>query len=146
MAWTTLTEDDVKTRLAGAELAAYTTVALANGQTSPLAPLIAQVVDEVRGYCAVRNTLGEGSTIPAKLVSAAVDILRYRLTTRLPLKVTDERKAEYTAALTLLRDVAAGKFAIEDAETAEDEVTQGGGRSVITARTLTSTRALQDGI
>lgn len=146
MAWTTLTESDVKTRLAGAELTAFTTVALASGQTTPLTPLITQVVDEVRGYCAVRNTLGEGATIPSKLVTAAVDILRYRLTTRLPIKVTEERKAEYANAIALLRDVAAGRFAIEEPETVEDEVQQSGGSSVITARTLIATRTLQDGL
>lgn len=147
MAWAEITESHVQTRLAGAELNALKTVALANGQANPLTEIIADAVNETRGYCAARYTLGPDGTVPGKLVSATLAIIRYRFITRLPLKtlLTEERKAEYRDALTLLRDVAAGRFAIEEPETASTEVIAGSAGYVNT-RTLTRTRADQDGL
>jgi len=118
MSWITITESNVQTKLAGAELTALKSFALASGQTSPLTEIIEQVVDEIRGYVAAcaRNTLGVAGTIPAKLLSAALAMIRYRLATRLPIKslLTDDRVKENEAAIRLLEQVAACKFAIED--------------------------------
>lgn len=118
MSWQTITSTNVKTRLAGAELTALQTAALATGQTDPLVDVIAQVVDEVRGYISAnpKNTLGAAATIPAKLLGAALAIIRYRLATRLPAKsfLTEDRVKENDAAIRLLEQVAANKFAIED--------------------------------
>lgn len=114
--WITITADHVKTRLAGVELSAYQTVALAAGQVDPLPEIIASVTDEVRGYigaCA-KNTYGPAGTIPERLLTATLNIIRYRLTTRLPLKVTDARKTEYDDAIKLMEQVAACRFAVED--------------------------------
>ena len=49
MAWIIPAESDVLTVLSEAELATYRAAALAAGQTDPLAPTLAQVVDLVRG-------------------------------------------------------------------------------------------------
>ncbi len=118
MSWISITESDVQSKLAGAELAALKTAALASGQTNPLTEIIEQVVDEVRGYIGGNraNTLGAAGTIPQKLLSAALAMIRYRLATRLPVKsmITEDRKAEYDGAIRLLEQVAAGKFSIED--------------------------------
>lgn len=125
MAWISITEADVQSRLAGAELAALKTAALADGQTSPLTEVCEHVVDEIRGYVAAcaRNTLGEGATIPQKLLSAALAMIRFRLATRLPRFPLDEnRRRENDQALHLLEQVAACRFAVEEPETAEDEV------------------------
>lgn len=118
--WTTLTADDVRTRLAAAELAALQTAALASGQTDPLPEIVAAVTDEVRGYIAANhaNELGVAGAVPPRLVSAALAIIRYRLATRLPVKslLTEDRVKENEAAIRLLERVAAGQFAIEDAD------------------------------
>ncbi len=118
MAWSSITAAQVKTRLTGAELAACQTAALAAGQTDPLPEIVTQVVDEVRGYIAGcrENTLGADGTLPSKLQSAALAIIRYRLATRLPVKslLTEERVEENKAAIRLLEQVAACKFSIED--------------------------------
>jgi hypothetical protein len=47
MAWISITESDVTSRLAGAEVAALKTAAIASGQTDPVAEIIEQVTDEV---------------------------------------------------------------------------------------------------
>jgi hypothetical protein len=119
MSWITITADEVKTRLAGAELSAFQTAALATGQTDPLPEITAQVVDEVRGYVAAcrSNTLGPAGTIPPRLLSATLAIIRFRLANRLPggtALVDDLRVKEYEGAVSLLGKVAECDFAVED--------------------------------
>ena len=118
MSWISITSSDVKVKLTGAELAALQSAALASGQSDPLPDIISQVSDEVRGYIAANrsNTLGAAGTIPQKLLSAALSIIRYRLATRLPVKslLTEDRVKENEQAIRLLEQVAADKFAIED--------------------------------
>lgn len=150
MPWQTISETDIRDRLSGPELAAYKSAALATGQTDPLPGLIAQTVDEVRGYIAAAGSvaLGEGTTVPSKLVSAACAIVRWRLITRLPLSsaaMLETRKQEYQDALRLLEQVAAGKFLVEEPTTAAAE-------QVSTpmprwsARSRQFTRSTQDGV
>ena len=148
MAWRIITEADVKTRLAGAELNACQTAALADGQTDPLPDIITAVVDEIRGYIAAGgNTLGAAGTIPSKLISAALAIVRYRLATRLPVRslLTEERKSENTDAIRLLERVADGKFRIEEATAADTESSSAPGPSMGT-KTRNFDRTSQDGI
>ena len=118
MSWISITESDVQAKLAGAELAAMKSSALASGQANPLTEITEQVIDEVRGYVAANrsNTLGVAGTIPQKLLSAALAMIRYRLATRLPIKslLTEDRVKENEQAIRLLEQVAAAKFAIED--------------------------------
>jgi phage gp36-like protein len=123
MTWITITASDVKTRLTGVELTALQSVALASGQADPLDEVVSQVIDEVRGYVAAnpKNTLGDAGTIPPKLLSAALAIIRYRLATRLPVKsiLTEQRVKENEAAIRLLERIADNKFAIEDPVTGD---------------------------
>src|SRR4051812_27549529 len=122
MSWITLTVDDVKPKLAAAELSALRSAALASGQGDPVAEILTEVVNEVRGYIAAceRNTLGAGVTIPDKLKSATLAIVRYRAATRLPVKsfLTEDRVKENEAAVRLLEQVAGCKFAVEEPTTA----------------------------
>lgn len=124
MSWIAITTDDVKTRLAGAELTAYQTAALATAQTDPLPEIITAVVNEVRGRvaaCAANQLDVDQTTIPDELLHHALAIIRYRLITRLPIAVKEERRKEYDDALAVLRDVAACNFAIEQPATASSE-------------------------
>ena len=123
--WITLTESDIQATLSGPELTALKTAALAAGQSDPLPDILARVTREVRGYVAGcdKNTLGDGDTIPDELEGAAVALARYYLCTRLPVRLlTEERKEEYRSALTLLRDVAACRYAIVQPATASAEI------------------------
>ncbi len=117
--WISITSDDVKTRLAGAEFAAYTQIALAEGQLDPLPDITAQVVREVRGHVAgAGNTIGDGLTIPDELLAAAVDMIVFRLTTRLGIKVKEDRARANDQAKTLMGQVGRGEFRISGPETA----------------------------
>ena len=117
--WIPITTDDVKTRLAGAEFAAYTKAALSAGQVDPLPDITAQVVREVRGYVAGGgNTVGDGLTIPDELLAAAVDMIVFRLTTRLGISVKEDRKTANDQAKTLMGQVGRREFKIASPDTA----------------------------
>ena len=148
MAWSTVSAATVKPRLTATELTALQTLDLPSGITDALADLITQVVDEVRGYIqSGGNNLGAAGTLPSRLVSAAITIVRYRLATRLPIGVTmtDARRREYEDAMKLLDRVANGGFAIEEPTTADTESAGGAGPS-IEGKTLTHDRTSQDGL
>lgn len=128
-----LTEDGIKTRLAGPELAAVQTAALAIGQEDPVVEIIAAVTAEVRGYVAAHgsNRLDADTTrIPANLESAALALAVYRLCSRLPAKalLTEARSRDKDDALTLLKAVARGEFVVDAPEAAAPaDAMQGGG-------------------
>lgn len=150
MSWITLAESDVQARLAGAELTALKTAALASGQTNPLTPIIAQVIQEVRGYVAAcgNNRLGEGSTIPQELENDALAIIRYRLATRLPVSslLNDARKEEYRDALRKLERVADCRFRIEQPAVVSDQVIAGPAIEVAGSTTRKATREKLTGL
>lgn len=130
MAWITLTEDDVITKLSGPETAAMKTAALQAAQVDPLPEVIEQVVLEVRGRvsaCAA-NTLGAAGTIPDELKGAAINRIRYELATRLPVAslLTDARIRANDQAIALLRDVGSCDFAIVPPENPAPETEQPG--------------------
>lgn len=133
--WISIDSDDVKTRLTGVELTAFTTKALAAGQADPLPDIIAQVVREVRGHVAGGgNLLGDGLTIPDELLAAAVDMIVFRLTTRLGLAVREDRKTANDQAKTLMGQVGRGEFKVASPATAASEQAGAGGISVVTSR------------
>lgn len=133
--WIPITTDDVKTRLTGAEFAAYTGRALAAGQVDPLPDITAQVVREVRGHVAGgSNTVGDGLTIPDELLAAAVDMIVFRLATRLGIAVKDDRKTANDQAKTLMGQVGRGEFKVAAPATASSEQAAGGAISVVNRR------------
>ena len=128
MSWSTITDADIATRLAGPEVDALRETALADDQADPVTEVVSQVVDEVRGYVAAGGyTLGAGATIPRKLLATALALARYRCASRLPTTafVTEPRTQEYRDAIRLLDRVADGKFAIEEPDEASSETSSG---------------------
>src|SRR5277367_4182376 len=125
MAWITPAESDVLTVLSEAELATYRAAALASGQSDPLAPTLAQVVDLVRGYVGAYrpNTLGAPGTIPQKLLAPALDLVAVRLPQRVGVSPKDVRQAAAAQAVRLLERVAAGEFNIEEPDEVTPEIT-----------------------
>lgn len=151
MSWITLTEAGVQTKLAGAELAALKTAALAVGQTNPLPEVISQITREVRGYVAAcaRNVLGTEGTIPDELELAALNRIRYELATRLPVAslLTDARKDANRAATEQLKEVAAGRFLlVAPATAATAQAASGTGVQVVTNSTPQASRARLSGL
>ncbi|GAB4180101.1 MAG: hypothetical protein Fur0032_20950 [Terrimicrobiaceae bacterium] len=153
--WITITEEHIKTRLAGPELVAFKSAALAEGQTGAdvLADVTSQVVDRVRGYCAQAvkggylKEMGAAGTVPSRLVNVTANIIRYELATRLPgmRKLIDElRQKQQDRDVQLLEQVASGKFAAEDPEGEETAVSVPS--PTISGRTKQYGRDSQDGI
>lgn len=112
MSWITLASADVLAQFSAAEKTAYDAVSGAD----KLPDIIVSVSNQVRGYAAVKNTLGAAGTIPDSLEGVAIAIIRFRFLNGLPSKtlLTDDRRTEYNDALKVLQDVAAGKFIIDN--------------------------------
>jgi phage gp36-like protein len=150
MSWSTLTEAKFLEQLSGPEVTALKTAALATAQAEPLTALLAKVVQEVRGYVAANssNQLGEGVTIPGELEADAIAIARYRALNRLPVKslVTPGRETEYKDAIAKLRDVAAGRFRIEQPETVSSQVIAGPGAVLVSSTTRKAARSSLAGL
>lgn len=153
MSWTTLSTDDIKGRLTGAEFTALTTVARSSGQSAD--DIIAQALDDttrrVRGYVAAcaHNTLGETGTIPDELKSAALALVREFFFTRLPgmKSLNDEtRQKELERAVQELRDTAKCQFAIVPPETAAADQAAGTAITEVNSRTRVATREKLDGL
>jgi phage gp36-like protein len=125
MSWSALTAAQVQQRFVSAELSKLSDY-LAAGQTDPVPEEISNGIAEVRGYIAAGGfPLGAGGTIPAKLVSAALSIIVFRVASRLPdsALVTDTRRRLYEDAVALLERVADRKFAVESPTESDTETT-----------------------
>lgn len=146
MAWIQITEADIQTVFSGAEIEAYRSAALAQGQSDPVSATIAQVVDLVRGYIGAAGiTLGASGTIPQKLLSTSLDVFAWRFSSRVGRKAGDSRQTLYQDAIKLLENVAKGQFDIEEPVTTTDE-TSSRPRPRISGKTLEFDRTSQDGI
>lgn len=138
MSWITLSTDDVKRSLTGAEFTALQTAALSSGQSDPFTAILAEVIKEVRGYVAAcsENSLGDGLTIPEELKSATLARVRFEAFTRLPLGrslLTEDRVEANKAAERLFARVAACTFKLEQPTTVSAAVIGGGSVSVISS-------------
>lgn len=143
MAWVTLTADDLLRSLTGPEKSAVSAAALASGQDDPVPAILNDVIDEVRGYIAAnsQNRLGLTGTIPEKLKITTLNRARYEALTRLPVSkaiLTEERAKANADARQVLRDVAAGRFQVE--EPTEPHPEEGGGPAVRLVRNPSTTR------
>jgi hypothetical protein len=150
MAWRAITETDLLQRISGDELEALRASALDDDQTDPVAEHISQTTELVRGYIAAcsRNELGADGTIPERLIRAACDLLVVDVSSRsagLLIDLNDTRKAARDAAIRLLEQVAACRFAIEQPDDAGDDSPETPAPSMYD-KTLYFSRAAQDGV
>lgn len=132
MSWTTLTAAIVRPllRLSPAETEVIEQ-RIVGTQTDPLSGIVADLIEEIRGYVAGNpaNILGEDGTIPARLKNAAVAVARHRYLNAFQEAqsfLTEQRVKEYDDAWNTISDkVPAGKFAIDQPATAStDDVAQ----------------------
>jgi hypothetical protein len=150
--WLALTVDMLKQRVSGPEYEAYTTAALASGQTDPIPDILADVVTMIRGYVAAcsQNVLGPEGMVPGSLKSQAVIIARHEVITRLPgldkKFLGDGRVREYEAAMRLMEQVAACKFAVTQPEEASEEEIAGAAVEVALRPCRKATRETLDGL
>jgi len=150
MSWRAITEDDLLLSISGAELEALRAAVLASGQDDPVANSIIRTVDEVRGYIAAcdRNELGEGDTMPEKLIRPAVDVIILDIMGRAGGTMIDEsgyRRDRAKDARRLFERVADCKYAIE-APAVVDSEKIGGPTPSFTGRAKHFSRTDQDGI
>jgi phage gp36-like protein len=115
MSWILLTEAHLLSALAAIELSSLRTLQLAEDQEDPLPEVLSRATGEVQGYVGTRYQVGQPGTVPEQLLNSAIAIARWRLIGRLPAKAlaTENRRQEYEDAMAQLRDVAAGKFALD---------------------------------
>lgn len=148
--WIELTEADVSTGLTGPELTAAKTAALKVAQTDPVAAVIEDVVREVRSRVAAcsANSLGAAGMIPDECKGHAVSLCVFRLAKRLPKAVLldEDRRAANTQAIAFLRDVGDCKVALEQPETASEEVVTKTPRPRWCARPRKFKSSQQDGV
>lgn len=122
MAWTTITEDSIRSQLGAAELQALRGVETTPGQSDPLTEVINLVVAQTRSYLPVlRGDPGQApGLLPESLHGVAVDMIRHRLGTRLAVGSqaagwlnSAPRQKAYEEAIAYLRDVSRGFIAVE---------------------------------
>jgi len=146
--YVTIAESDVVGHISGAELEALRAAALADGQEDPVEPSIEHVTGMVRGYVAANtdNTLdSDATTIPRLLLSPACDLVVAEIIGRVPgYDLDQERTDKRKEAMRILRDVAAGTFAIEDPTTGA--VPTGAAVSVVDKNTRDFTRDKMNGL
>lgn len=121
--WTTITSDQVMSRLSATERSA---IEAAQGEGDQLTQVLSDVVDTVRGnIIAGGNRLGPAGTTPDQLkihVMAMAIWLWINSLSKNEKVQTPARQKNYDDAIATLKDVAAGKIKIEvpDSATAVD--------------------------
>lgn len=128
MSWSAITTDNLLSQLSDAEVRAVQTVSTRAGQADPVAEVLARGIAEVRGYIpALRgdSTLAAG-LLPEGLHAAALDMVRARLCSRLPLPEHFQERHDKAAerALAFLQKVAEGRIAVEPPPVGEPPAAQ----------------------
>lgn len=151
--WITPTVATLKARISGPEFDSLKSAARAAGQNADtlVTDCLARIIALIRGYCGGRHVLGAEGTIPDELESALGALFVPEFITRLPglTKLLDANRVKAKEdALQLLRDVAAGRFAIVPPEAPAAEAQQAGGPGITLASSSTrqATRTHLDGL
>lgn len=148
MAWRSLTRDDILTKLSGGELESIESQFDNSGTT--LALVIDQATARVRGYICAHsaNILGPEGTLPERLIADTVAYLVVELwsqTAGMLIDMDETRKLSAERAERLFREVAAGRYKIEDpVEIGTDN--KAAPLPSLTSKKRHFTRAQQDGI
>ena len=111
--WREMTKQDVAAYLNQDEIDMYCQLPDFKSQADPIGDLLKIVAAKVRGKCRlngkVRIDANHRYTIPETLLDSAMKMVRYRILTRLPMEVIEDRRNENQAAERELDDVAEGR-------------------------------------
>jgi hypothetical protein len=122
MSWITLSAADLKSAMTSKEVVDFGRSVVDVDLADRVVPILADVVQEVRGYIAswTQNTLSaDPAKIPASFKAKALHLARWRVLTTIPgYQPGEARKAEWEAANTFFRDVARGVIRPEPADDA----------------------------
>lgn len=148
MAWRKLTRDDILSKLSGGELESIEAQLDESGTS--LTVLVSQATDRVRGYISAHpaNTLGPDGTLPERLITDTVAYLIPELwghVAGMSIDMDDVRVKSAARAERLFRETAAGRYLVEDPETAGDD-NKAAITPSVTSRPRYFTRESQDGI
>lgn len=119
MAWRTLKQDDLASRLSLMEIEAYSSAFMAG---DPVAELLVQTADEVRGYIAANRSAvlsDEPHSIPEMLVGPALDIAAFNVLKRVDIVPNEARAKACESAKELLSKIAEGKITPEPGKPVE---------------------------
>lgn len=147
MAWIAITESHLLTAISGPELEALRAAALADGQADPVADVLSQVTERIRGDVAANasNVLGPTGQIPERLLSAALALIVWDIMRRPGASIIDDENQSRAKAVdraeALLKRVADGTYAIEDPTTGEDQT-----NSAVTVVTKTTRQATRESL
>lgn len=122
MSWRALTEQDLIGTLSGAEAEAFRRSSFGVPPGDPVPMLLARTCELVRGYVRSngRVRMGAAGTVPASLVSPAVDYAVYDLLKRLPQEVGEDRRRAREQAIALFEAIAARRVTPEGADEEEE--------------------------
>lgn len=112
--WKVLTKQDLAAHINQDEIDAYTQLPEFKTEADPVGDLMEQVASYVRGFCrasgAVKIDTTRQFSIPNSLVNAAIDIIVYRMLSRMPMEVLESRKTAWQEAEQLLQKVQSRQF------------------------------------
>ena len=146
MNWRAPTEIDLTGSLSDAELQAYRDAATGENEGDPIAAQLTTVVDLVRGYCRAGSVvMGPAGTLPPTLIRPAMDFLAVDVVKRLPIDLSEDRRRARDSALSIFRDVAAGKMRVEDYG-ASATASSGDGVELASSRPNLTSRHQMDGL
>lgn len=154
--WITLDASHLAGSLAGAEIDAFQSAALADGQSDPVAELLDRMTRHVRGHVASgRWRMGPEGTVPPALVRSAVALAAIDVMSRAAAAVIDDeartRAGAAAAAQRTLDAVAARQMTVEDPDTGllqpiDNTVEGGHGASVLASRRPAATHHTMKGL
>lgn len=152
-AWVTIAESDLNDYLAGAQMDALKSAALAGGQTDPFARVMPDVVARVRAKvlaCVRNHVSATANSVPPSLKAQTIWLVIQAMQLRLAiaLRLTVDQKAAIDTAEKDLDAVAKCELVVETPDDPLDPspVQQGGGVSLVSAATRNFTRDNMDGL
>ncbi len=120
MSWRTITQEDMIGALSAAEIEAYQR---STDYAEVLSSILRDTAELVRSYCRSHGNVRmspQAGTIPASLVSPALDYAVVQLLKRMPVRISEPRIQARDAALRIFRDVGEGRHTPESYGDAPD--------------------------
>jgi len=151
-AWIVITTSDLNDYLAGAQVNALRTAALASGQADPFGAVMPAVAARVRAEvqgCKTNQISATANSVPPALKRETCMLILEAMQTRIPtLKLTEDQQRQIERAYAYLERVAKCDVPIDQPNDplSPSNVQKGGDAELVTKTDRTSTRAKLDGL